>query len=345
MNILLLGGTGFIGSYIAEELLKEKHEVTVLSRGKSKNILRDNSAVRQISGDRNDRNLMNDLAGLHFDAVIDMTAFTKKDSQRAVEAFNGKTDRFIHTSTVSVYMVSNIIQCPITEDQDKGELMEFWQMNPFGMQYGIDKRSCEDVLWEAFRKYEFPVTMVRPPYVCGPHDPARRDFFWIERILDGGPLLVPGSGDYASQNVFVRDLARSYVELLQHDFTTGHAYNVASEEINSLNDYLDKLCMLLGKEPERIHVDIETFLKKPFSVSNEGHAFPFNTFRTTVFSLDKIKKDINFVSTPFEDWMPETIEWYLNECSGHSVGYSSRKDEISFLRKYHEIKSRLLSSL
>jgi nucleoside-diphosphate-sugar epimerase len=72
--------------------------------------------------------------------------------------------------------------------------MEYNPRNPFGMDYGINKRRCEEVIWESYSKSGLPVTVIRPTFVCGPEDPARRDYFWIERILDGKPLLVPGSG-------------------------------------------------------------------------------------------------------------------------------------------------------
>ncbi|MBU2493495.1 MAG: NAD-dependent epimerase/dehydratase family protein [Bacteroidetes bacterium] len=334
MKILVIGGTGFISSYVVEMLLNEGHEVTIFNRGKTENRSAQNNNLKFINADRHNKSKMIEAASYNFDVVYDFAAFTEDESALMAEVFYGKTKRFIHTSTVSVYMVSKEFQCPITEDQDKGCLMEFWGRNPFGMQYGIDKRKCEDVLWNAHNNNNFPVTIIRPPYVCGPHDPAIRDYFWIQRILDGNPLLIPGSGDYASHHVYVNDLAKAFVDIIKTEKTIGQAYNVAAEEIFSLNDYLDSLCKLLNKNPERINIDIEVFEKLPYSIINGGHAFPFNTYTTAIFSTEKIKKDINFTSTPFNEWMPSTIDWYINEFKGDSVGYNFRKDEVEFINKW-----------
>ncbi len=348
MKILMIGGTGFISGAVVKKLLERKHEVTILTRGLSKNNLSDDEKLKVITGDRRDKNLLKKISEENsFDVLYDMIAFTKEDSENIVEVFGGKIPRLIHTSTVSVYMVSHDVRNPITEDQDKFPLMEFWDRNPFGMQYGIDKRGCEDVLWKAHRENKFQVSMIRPPYVCGPNDNAKRDYFWIERILDGAPLLIPGSGDYATQTVYIEDLAKAFADLIETDKTIGKAYNIASEEILSLNDYLERLTYILNRYPDRINVDLDVFEKLPFSTSSEGHAFPFNTYRTAIFSIDRAKEDINFTSTPFEKWMPETINYYISEYSGSSVGYSNRNKEIEFAEQWENevnyIKKKLIS--
>ncbi|KAB2843074.1 MAG: NAD-dependent epimerase/dehydratase family protein [Melioribacteraceae bacterium] len=334
MKILLIGGTGFISSNVVELLLNEEHDITILNRGKSKIHSALNNRIKFIKADRHDKNKLLETASYNFDVVYDFVAYTEEESALMADVFYGKTKRFVHTSTVSVYMVSKEFQCPITEDQDKGKIMEFWGRNPFGMQYGIDKRKCENVLWNAHDKNNFPVTIIRPPYVCGPGDPAIRDYFWIQRILDGNPILIPGSGDYASQHVFVKDLAKAFVDIIKTEKTIGQAYNVAAEEIFSLNDYLDNLCKLLKKNPERINIDLEVFENLPYSIINGGHAFPFNTYSTAIFSIKKIVSDINFKPTPFNEWMPLTIDWYLNKFKGDSVGYNFRKDEVEFINKW-----------
>lgn len=343
MRILVVGGTGFISTRLVGKLLETGHEVTVFNRGLSSNRLPESDRLAFVAGDRaKESDLVKTVAGHTFDAVFDMVAYLPAESELAVRVFRGKVGRFIHCSTVSVYMVSNEVQCPITEEQDRGPPMKFFPRNPFGMQYGIGKRKCEDILWQAHHERDFPVSMLRPTYVCGPHDPSKRDFFWIERILDGGPLLVPGSGDCAFQHVFVDDVASAFSAVLEHPDGIGQAYNVASEEIFSLNDYLRSLGSLLNHDPELVHVDQEVFDAQSFSTSPHGDVFPFNTRRTAIFSLDKIKRDLGFRSTPFRQWMPETIDWYLNACGGHSTGYERRAEEIAFARKWLEAREKLI---
>jgi len=342
MNILVIGGTGFISSYLLRTLVKNGHDVTLFNQGMSRPVLHVPERVKILKGDRNIKSdLESALKNSNYDAVYDMVAYKSDQSRLAVEVFYGKTGRFIHCSTVSVYMVSKDVCCPITEDQDHGELMPDFPLNSFGMEYGIQKRDCEKVLRAAHDEKQFPVTILRPTYVSGMGDPMIRDFFWIERIIDGRPLLVPGSGNFSFQQVYVEDVAHAFATVLERSQSVGEAYNVAAEEIFTLNEYLLQMGQLLDKQPELVHVDQQIFDELPFSSSPDGDVFPFNTRRPAIFSLDKIKRDLDYQATPFRKWMPDLIDWYLNVHSGCSYGYKDRISELSFInvwRKYQQSK-------
>lgn len=336
MNVLLIGGTGFISSSLVRNLVGQCHRVTLVNRGKTASAF--TAPVERLVADRTDPSeLEGALAGRTFDVVYDMVAYRPEESAAAARLLRGKTGRFVHCSTVSVYMISNQIRCPVTEDQDKAPVMAFWPRNPFGMGYGILKRQCEDVLWNAHDDRVFPVRMLRPTFVSGPRDPTGRDFFWIERILDGGPLLVPGTGEHRFQQVYVEDVARMLVELGTSPGSGGKVFNIAGEETFTLNEYLERLCALLKRTPEIVHVEQETFDALPFSLSPSGDVFPFNTQRDAFFSLDRIRRETGYRSTPFDDWMAQTIDWWQTAAHGHSNGYERRAEEIAFLNSYKHV--------
>ncbi|MFW5973614.1 MAG: NAD-dependent epimerase/dehydratase family protein [Bacteroidota bacterium] len=328
MKILIIGGTGFISHRVVDLLLADGHEVTTLTRRGGDT---GHPRLRRIEGDRNDRSTLEHVAGeSRFGAVYDMVAYAPEQSRIAAEVFRGRTRRFIHCSTISVYMVSRDVRCPIDEGQNELEPNWLDGTNPFGADYGMDKRACEDVLWDAHDEDALPVTMLRPTYVSGPRDPLARDAFWMARILDGRPILVPGSGDLAFHQVFVDDVARAFVDLLDRPATVGSAYNVASEEFYSLNEYLYMLAAMLDREPELVHVDQDVFDQLPFATYPGAHVFPFNTRRTTIFDLSKIREELDFSSTPLEEWMAATIAWYRGRLPGGSFGYEHRDREVGF---------------
>lgn len=334
MKIFIIGGTGFISRNIVDIL--PGHEVTIFTRGKSPIPFKKHNNLYIETGDRNSNiDLEKGVKDKSFDAVIDMTAYTAEQSKSAVVVLKGKIGRFIHCSTVSVYMVSEDVRCPVTEDQDKGEIMPDFPRNPFGMEYGINKRRCEEVLWDEHNPSSFPVTMLRPVFVSGPEDRTRRDYFWIQRIMDGKPLLIPGSGDFAFQQVYVKDTAEAFCDAAESDISVGEAYNVASEEIYSLNDYINNISRILNKDPEMVHIDQAVFDKLDISYFPGADVFPFNTRRTAVFSLDKIKKHLGYKTTPFEEWMPLTIDWYKNNVKS-SVGYNKRNRELETIAEWKE---------
>ncbi|MCK6562988.1 NAD-dependent epimerase/dehydratase family protein [candidate division KSB1 bacterium] len=329
MNILITGGTGFISTRLTQQLLDAGHHVTVFTRGISTSLLTRTAQLQHIRGDRRNEADLAALPCRTWDVVYDMVAYEPEESQLAVKVFRGKVGRFIHCSTISVYMVSNELQCPITEDQDQAPVMEFWPRNPFGMDYGIKKRQCEEILWKAHDEKRFPVTVLRPTFVSGPNDPAKRDFFWIERILDGKPLLIPGSGDFAFQQVYVEDVARAFANLLDFPQSRGRAFNVAAEEVFSLNEYLHALGRLLACKPELVHVDQNVFDRHSLSRHPAGDVFPFNTRRTAIFSVERIRAETNYRTTPFKEWMPVTISWFTKNFRGHSIGYERREEEVA----------------
>ncbi len=334
MKIFIIGGTGFISSHLTGQLLKKGYEVTIFNRGLTRSNIESHENLIIKYGDRNDTDQLSGAVNKSgYDAVFDMMAFNPEQTKCAERIFRGKTGRFIHCSTVSVYMISDEVSCPVTEDQYARSVMPDWPRNPFGMGYGIEKRRCEEYLWERHHNTDFPVTILRPTYVSGPGDPARRDYFWIQRILDGQPLLVPGSGDCAFQQVYVEDVASVFASVLDFPMTIGEAYNVAGEEIFSLNEYLDRLAKLLARNIEKRPVDQKLFDNFSISHNPEGDVFPFNTRRTAVFSLKKLIKDTDFRGTPFDHWMMKTIDWFINRYTGDSTGYDKRDLEIDIIRK------------
>ena len=211
-------------------------------------------------------------------------------------------------------------------------MMTFWDRNPFGMQYGIDKRACERVLWDAHHDVQFPVSMLRPTFVSGPADPSRRDWFWIERVLDGQPLLVPGSGDCAFQQVYIEDVAAAFAALLEHDISVGKVYNVAAEEIFSLNEYLGLVGELAGRQVQLVNMPQPAFDRLDIGSHPRGDVFPYNTRRTALFGLDRIKQDLGYRSTPFGEWMASTIAWWRKQAT-HSLGYERRQEELALVRR------------
>lgn len=342
MKILIIGGTGFISGYLVRQLIDAGHSVTILTRGLTKNPVFSHKDVTVIHGDRtNEQSLKNALDGSIYDIVYDMIAYRPEESETAIKIFKGKVRRFIHCSTISVYMISDQIRNPVTEDQDKLPVMPFWERNPFGMEYGILKRKCEDVLWNAHDERTFPVSMLRPTYVCGPNDPMKRDYFWMQRLLDGKPVLVPGSGDHAFHPVYAGDVARAFVSLIENDQSVGEAYTIAGGEFFSLNEYLHKLAALLDVHPKFKHIPQQVFDSLNISTYPGADVFPFNVRRTAIFSIEKIKRDLNFEPAPFDQWIQETIEWYRLSYTLDSPGYEFRSREVEIAQKYSELINKV----
>ena len=114
MNVLVLGGTGFIGPPMVEYLLARGHKVTLFNRGQTNTDLF--PGVERLVGDRNDN--LEALEGREWDVVFDNHATLPRWVRQTAELLKGSVGRYIHVSTISVTL-SPISPCPMTGPRKK----------------------------------------------------------------------------------------------------------------------------------------------------------------------------------------------------------------------------------
>ena len=121
MRVVVIGGTGHIGTYLAPSLVEAGHETVVISRGTQK-AYRDDDAWREVQMVVCDREVAEredtfgtTVASLEPDAVIDLTCYTTDQARQLVEALDGQ--HLIHTGTVWSYGPSALV--PTKEDAPK----------------------------------------------------------------------------------------------------------------------------------------------------------------------------------------------------------------------------------
>ena len=98
LNILVLGGTGFLGPHMVREALRRGHTVTLFNRARSNTSLFPD--LETIKGDRD--NGLDGLKGRSWDAVLDNSGYVPRHVQDCARLLAGHTDRYVFTSTVSV---------------------------------------------------------------------------------------------------------------------------------------------------------------------------------------------------------------------------------------------------
>lgn len=203
MRILVLGGTAFIGPYVVRRAISRGHQVTLFNRGRTNAHLFPD--VEKLVGDRN-----GDLAALEgrrWDAVVDNSGYTPSQLRLSVDMLKDATDQYLFTSTRAVY---HDFSAPVmNEDQPLGP-PDTPERDWVG--YGPNKVLAERVVREGFGDRTL---IVRPPVVVGPGDPTERFTYWVDRIDDGGDVMVWGDPTDPVQFVDVRDLAEFYLNLLE----------------------------------------------------------------------------------------------------------------------------------
>jgi 2'-hydroxyisoflavone reductase len=182
MNILILGGTRFVGRHMAETALARGHRVTLFNRGQS-----DPSPdldVERLAGNR-DGNL-DALRGRRWDAAVDVSGYVPRIVRASVELLAPAVQHFTFVSTVSVYAgapgqrVDETTPIRTVQNEAREDYL-----NPEA--YGALKALCEQAVERAVPRGAF---IPRLSLVVGPRDPTDRFTYWPRRVARGGAILA-----------------------------------------------------------------------------------------------------------------------------------------------------------
>lgn len=334
MHVLVIGGSKFIGRAVVQRLLMEGHRVTLLNRGKSPDPF--GTRVSRVVGDRSDpETLRLALSRRDFDAVVDLVAFREEDTQAAVAAFSGRIGHFIHISTAAVYLIRDGVYCPFREQDFFGRLQPKNEATASSWLYAYHKRRCEIVLQRAWETEQFPYTALRLPVVVGPEDYTARTQAYFERLLDGGPIILPDGGLNSWGFLWVHDVAEVVVSNLINSNAFGNAYNLAQREVVSLRQFVELAAAFLDRRPVLVSVPWE-WLK---NVQLTPSFSPYSHDHDIVLDIGAAQKDLLFQPTPFATWCELLTHHFRTTWDGQpSRLYASRPLELKLVEELARLR-------
>ena len=216
-DILILGGTGFIGPHMVREALRRGHSVTLFNRGRTNDALFPD--LETIKGDRD--NGLDGLKGRRWDAVIDNSGYMPRHVQDSARLLAPNCDRYVYISSISVY---EDLFSASDESSRLATLADETVEEITGATYGGLKALCEQ---RAAAEIEAShLAILRPALICGPGDRTDRFSYWPVRTLKGGEMLWPGDRAYTIQVVDVRDLANFTIDCV--DRALSGVFNVVN---------------------------------------------------------------------------------------------------------------------
>ncbi|MEM7277297.1 MAG: SDR family oxidoreductase [Pseudomonadota bacterium] len=207
LNILILGGTGFIGPHMVRQALARGHTVTLFNRGKTNADLFPD--VQTLIGDRD--NGLDALRGKRWDAVIDNSGYVPRHVRDSAELLADSCDQYLFISSISAY--ADFEGAAIDEDYALGTMPDESVEQVTGETYGPMKALCEKAVQTVFGERS---NIVRPGYIVGPGDKTDRWTYWPLRVERGGRMLVPGAPTDNVQFIDARDLAHFVVNALEN---------------------------------------------------------------------------------------------------------------------------------
>jgi 2'-hydroxyisoflavone reductase len=206
MDILILGGTVFLGRAMVEAAQSRGHRVVLFNRGRSNPGLF--PQVEQVRGDR--KVSLQALEGRTWDAVIDTSGYLPGDVERSARFFADRTGQYTFISSISVY--AGFAAPGLDEDSPLSYRENISMDQVTGENYGALKVLCEQAAEAALPERNL---IIRPGLICGPHDPTDRFTYWPYRVWQGGEVLAPGRPEQPVQFIDVRDLAEWNIALLE----------------------------------------------------------------------------------------------------------------------------------
>ena len=282
MKILVTGGTVFVSKFIAEYFSANGHEVYVLNRNTKPQL----PAVRLIQCDR--KAIAGQLKGLHFDAVIDVTAYTAEDINSLLDNLES-FDNYIMISSSAVY--PETLQIPFKESDECGA-------NKFWGDYGTNKIAAENALLK-----RVPTAyVIRPPYLYGEYNNVYREAFVFDCAERGATFYLPKDGSMPLQFFHVEDLCR-FIQSILAQRPERRIFNVGNASV-TVKEWVEYCYRAAGKTPQFKYVTGGTEQRNYFPFYDYGYVLD-------VTEQNKLLPDL----LPVADGLQRAYAWYRDNKS------------------------------
>lgn len=248
LQVLVLGGTTFVGRAIVEDALRTGAEVTLFGRGKTGPDLF--PGLTRLIGDR-DSGDYQALGEGNWDAVVDVSGYVPRHVGQAMDSLAGRVGRYLFISSHAVYQSSGLGP-DSTEDSPRRPPVRDTEVLD-EQTYGPLKVACED---DVLARHGSRATIVRPGKVAGPHDPSDIFTYWVRRAARGGKVALPGDPEQPVQIIDVRDLARLVVQLVTDD-RPGIFHAVGPARPVTLGGLIETCALVAGSEVQIVPVPRE----------------------------------------------------------------------------------------
>lgn len=320
MKVLITGATGFLGSHVAEELLRRGHTVRALVRRSSKVELLTKLGVELAYANLEKGEGLDDaLAGV--DAVVHSAGLVKARSPEEfyevnvqgtinlLQAAQNKTEplaRFLYISSLAAHGFSDTKTPRGTYDEPRPVT-----------NYGRSKLQGEQATVTA--KDTLSVAVLRPPAIYGPRDTEMFAFF---QMISKRVMSFLGNADHQFSLIYVEDCARAAADILESSVPSGRIYFVEDGAAHSQREFADAVSNALGVKPLKLTVPMaviggaavfselygkvagKAMMLTRDKINELGHPY-------LVCQSDDIRRDLGWAPrVPLADGVRTAAKWY-----------------------------------
>jgi UDP-glucose 4-epimerase len=315
MKALVTGGAGFIGSHLAERLVKDGNEVVVidnLSTGSLKNIegLNNKPKFHFVEGDIRNEELMQNLVS-QCDVIFHLAAAVgvKLIAEDPVHTIETNVDGTEAVLNVTNKLGKKIFIASSSEVYGKGEAVPFREDDDIVLgstslsrwSYACSKAVDEFLGLAFYQQYGLNVVIGRFFNTIGPRQTGRYGMVvprFVQWALRNEPVLVYGTGSQSRCFCYVQDLVEAVIGLMSCEQAAGKVFNIGSDEEVTIEALADKIIEMTASRSKKKFVSYEV-----------AYGRPIEDMMRRVPGLDRIKEVIGWEpKTGLREMLEVTIE-------------------------------------
>jgi nucleoside-diphosphate-sugar epimerase len=325
LNLLLTGGTGFVGGHLAEACARLRMNIRAIARPNSDTKLLDSLGAIILRGDLTDdalaRRAVDDIqVVVHCAAKVgdwgpveDYRAVNVEGLRRLLDACKGTTvERFVHLSSLGVYSARHHHGTDESDPLPESHIDGYTQ----------SKVEAEKLALRYYREFEVPVVVLRPGFIYGPRD--RTVMPHLINSLRQRKVRWVGGGKGAMNTIFIENLVDAILLAINHPDAIGKVFNLTDGEVVSKRRFIESLVQGL-ELPEPPRGSVPLWLARFLAHHMERRARKRGAAKPPVltqarlkflglnldFSIEKAKRELGYnPRVSFEEGMRRTIAWY-----------------------------------
>lgn len=281
MHYLITGGAGFIGSHLADRLIKEGHKVTALdnlSTGKIENVthLEENPNFQLVIGTILNEFLVDKLveradAIFHLAAAVGVELIVNhpleslttnvKGSEIVLEMAHRYHKKVLITSTSEIYGKNT--NGPLKEDEDRilgSPLKSRWS-------YSTAKAVDEMLAYVYWKEKGVPTIIVRLFNTVGPRQSGAYGMVvprFVRQALEDKDITVYGTGKQSRCFLHVKDVVEALIKLIENAKACGEVFNIGSQEEISIEGLAQRVIEITKSRSKIVHIPYEQAYEEGF---------------------------------------------------------------------------------
>jgi nucleoside-diphosphate-sugar epimerase len=323
MSTLVIGGNGFVGRHLVDDLLERGDRVRVLALpGEDTSWLQERGVAVHRGDIRRPETLVKPMRGaervVHLAAMMgvwrplaDYRAVNVTGTENVCRAaLAAGVRRIVHMSSSSVYGMA--LGRPADES---------FPLRPFRDPYPLTKAEGDELVQRMIIEEQLPAVIIRPDQIFGPGD--RMHFARTADRLRAGKGIIVGRGHNALPLVYVSDVVQGLLLALEHERAVGEAFNISNDQPLSQEQFLTAIARETSTRPPRFHVPYHALYAAAYAaeqlaaltrsqrrppVTRLGVAFLATDNR---YSIEKARREFAYdPEVPLLEGVRRTAHWY-----------------------------------